>query len=48
MDISSTGIDSDCDHEFLSDGAGIYHFPAKGNGCQYALYWIFQLSENPC
>lgn len=40
MDISSTGIDSDCDHEFLSDGAGIYHFPAKGNGCQYALYWI--------
>lgn len=32
MDISSTGIDSDCDHEFLSDGAGIYHFPAKGTG----------------
>lgn len=32
MDISSTGIDSDCDHEFLSDGAGIYHFPQKGTG----------------
>lgn len=37
MDISSTGIDSDCDHEFLSDGAGIYHFPQKGTGANMSF-----------